>query len=71
MIAATTERRSLQHLQRLTKLTPKDGEIQLNMAGVLLILNQPEQAREAYKKGISLGARSRKELEALLFQGVN
>jgi tetratricopeptide (TPR) repeat protein len=62
---------ALQHIQRLTKLIPKDGEIQLTTADVLLILNHSKQAKEAYKKGISLGARPRKELKALLFQGEN
>lgn len=59
--------RALFHLRKLTRLTPKDGEIYLNMAVVYYLKNQVLKARELYQKGIDLGAQDRDQLKSLLF----
>jgi len=58
---------ALDHLKKLSKLVPKDGEIHINMAALYLLFNQPAKARKAYEKGIALGGKPREKLEALLF----
>ena len=57
---------ALASLQILSKLTPDDGGIHINMAALHVMLNQREEATRAYVKGLSLGATPREELEAYL-----
>ena len=60
--------RALYHLKKLARFDPKDGEIHLNMALMYALLNQPSEAKEAYQKGIDLGAEHRERLRSAIFQ---
>ena len=60
--------RALYHLKKLARFDPKDGEIHLNMALMYALLNQPSEAKEAYQKGIDLGAEHRDRLRSAIFQ---
>ena len=59
---------ALYHLKKLARFDPTDGEVHLNMALMYALLNQPSEAREAYQKGIDLGAEPREQLRAAIFQ---
>ncbi len=61
--------RALGILKKLTLLIPNDPEIDMNAAALLLLMNQPGRAREAYERALKKGGSRREEIEKALSNG--
>jgi tetratricopeptide (TPR) repeat protein len=58
---------ALIHLKQLSRVTPGDGQVFMNMALIHYLLKQDNRARDAYETGIQKGAPDHPELKARLF----
>ncbi|MFC1502679.1 protein O-mannosyl-transferase family, partial [bacterium] len=55
-------------LKKWRRLDPNNGDILMDMASLLITRKQYDRAKEAYRKGLSLGANPRPSLESRLYQ---